>query len=82
MKIIALHKYSTRYIQAEVPEADVQAFANEALATFRREVDREIPEEAIVVIKLEGNPNVLACTTLDLINNPPENRPVTITTHN
>lgn len=82
IKVIAVHKDSTKYVMADVAPEDVAAFANEALATFRRDLgDSDIYESRVVVIQLEGSPKVLSVGQLDYINNPPQNQPVVIKTH-
>lgn len=82
MFIIAIHKDSTKYITTELQEKDVQEYANSALQAFQRDLsDPEIHESRIAIIKCQSNPNIIASTTLDFINNPPENKPIVITSH-
>jgi len=83
MTVLVLHKHSSKYIfQPGVEEADVQDLAVKALDSFRTGLSEpDIPESDIVVVRLADGAQMIGAAQLDLIINPPQNRPVNIVTH-
>lgn len=81
--VVAIHKYSSKFIlQPDVADADIIDFGNQAMEAFKKGLsDPDITTDQIVIIKLTPGSQVKESNQLDLIINPPQNRPVNIVTH-
>lgn len=82
MKILAIHKDSTKFVLIDCKAEDVKQVGNDCLAAFRRDLhDPDITDARVVIIEIEGECKVLKSTELQYINRPPSEQPATITTH-
>jgi len=82
MKVLVIHKDSTKYIIADVQEADVSDFLDQAYDSIKKQMnDPEIPDSRISVFKLQGECQVISAQELNFIKNPPSQQPAQIVTH-
>lgn len=84
--MIAIHKDSTKYVQAQVNQGDEFAFLDAALAQIRRDMNDstsapEITEDRIVVLEIEGSFKILKATQMNFLKNPPSSQPAQVVTH-